>query len=120
MAMAGQFCIPADSSRLELILGDGHDFVARDEGTTDVLLIDDFNNDEEVHQMNSAEFFSACRARLNPGGILVANLCDPRGQNQPALRNLRDRFDQIVTLTVEAGMNLVVFAIGSPSGRERM
>src|SRR3546814_3447065 len=57
MAMAGQFCIPADSSRLELILGDGHDFVARDEGTTDVLLIDDFNNDEEVHQMNSAEFF---------------------------------------------------------------
>src|SRR5690606_17369223 len=41
---------------------------------------------------------------------LVANLCDPRGQNQTALRNLRDCFDQIVTLPVEAGMNLVVFA----------
>src|SRR3546814_3367561 len=86
MAMAGQFCIPADSSRLELILGDGHDFVARDEGTTDVLLIDDFNNDEEVHRMNSAEFFSACRARLNPGGLLVAHLCDPPGDMKRALR----------------------------------
>lgn len=110
LAMADQFCIPADSSRLELVLADGHDFVARDERTTEILLIDDFNSDEEVHQLNSAEFFSACRARLNPGGILVANLCDPRGQNQSALRNLRKSFDQIVTLPVEAGMNLVVFA----------
>ncbi|MBD3730918.1 MAG: hypothetical protein IE933_14560 [Sphingomonadales bacterium] len=110
LAMADQFCIPVDSSRLELVLADGHDFVARNERTTDVLLIDDFNNEEEVHQLNSAGFFSACRARLNPGGILVANLCDPRGQNRSALRNLRKSFDQIVTLPVEAGMNLVVFA----------
>src|SRR3546814_11746746 len=73
MAMAGQFCIPADSSRLELILGDGHDFVARDEGTTDVLLIDDFNNDEEVHQLISAELFLTCTARITPGDHLVHN-----------------------------------------------
>lgn len=110
LAMADQFCIPVDSSRLELVLADGHDFVARNERTTDVLLIDDFNNDEEDHQLNSAEFFSACRARLNPGGILVANLCDPRGQNQSALRNLRACFAHIVTVSVEAGMNVVVFA----------
>lgn len=117
LAMAHQFCIPVDSSRLELILADGHDFVAQDEKTTDILLIDDFNIDEEVHQLRSAEFFSACRVRLNPGGILVANLCDPRGQDQSALRNLRACFDHIVTVPVEAGMNLVVLAF--PDGRQQ-
>lgn len=110
LAMADRFCIPVDSSRLEVVLADGHDFVARDERTTDILLLDDFNNEEGPHQLNSADFFSACRARLNPGGILVANLCDPRGQNQPALRKLRACFDHIVTVPVEAGMNLVVLA----------
>jgi len=110
LSVSDQFCIPTDSDRLEILWADGYDFVTQDMGSTDVLLVDDFNSDNEPNQLSSTSFFRACRARLNPGGVLVSNLCNPQGRNQPTLHRLRESFNDLVTVPVEAGMNLVVFA----------
>src|SRR3546814_19866883 len=61
-------------------------------------------------QLCSPDFYRACRARLNANGILVVNLCDHAGKNEPILRRLRECFGRIITISVEVGMNLVVFA----------
>ncbi|WP_141237219.1 hypothetical protein [Sphingopyxis sp. GW247-27LB] len=110
LAVADQFCMPPGSDRFEIIWGDGSDFVAKDERTTDILLVDGFDSSGQPAQLCSLDFYRACRARLNAGGIFVVNLCNYPGKHVPMLHRLRECFGEVITVTVEAGMNLVVFA----------
>lgn len=110
LAVADQFCMPPASERFQIIWADGSDYVAKDERTTDILLVDGFDGGGQPPQLCSLDFYRACRARLNPGGIFVANLCNYPGKHGPIVSRLRECFGQIITVPVEAGMNLVVFA----------
>lgn len=109
IAVGDQFCIPQPSERFETICADGFDFVARDECKTDIILVDGFDRHGQPPQLCSLEFYRACRSRLNPGGIFVANLCDHPWKHLPMLARMRECFGQIVTMSVEAGMNRIVF-----------
>lgn len=111
LAVADQFCMPPASERFEIIWADGSDFVAKDERTTDILLVDGFDRAGQPAQLCSLDFYIACRARLNSGGIFVANLCNYPGKHGPIVSRLRECFGQIITVPVEAGMNLIVFAV---------
>lgn len=108
--VADQFCMPPRSDRFEIIWADGSDFVVTDQRSTDILLVDGFDSSGQPPQLCSPDFYRACRARLNANGILVVNLCDHAGKNEPILRRLRECFGRIITISVEVGMNLVVFA----------
>lgn len=108
--VADQFCMPPRSDRFEIIWADGSDFVVTDQRSTDILLVDGFDSSGQPPQLCSLDFYRACRARLNAHGILVVNLCDHAGKNEPILRRLRECFGRIITISVEVGMNLVVFA----------
>lgn len=108
--VADQFCMPPCSDRFEIIWADGSDFVVTDQRSTDILLVDGFDSSGQPPQLCSPDFYRACRARLKPHGILVVNLCDHAGNNEPILRRLRECFGRIITISVEVGMNLVVFA----------
>lgn len=110
LAVADQFCMPPASERFEIIWADGSDYVAKDERKTDILLVDGFDGGGQPSQLCSLDFYRACRARLNPGGIFVANLCNYPGKHGPIVSRLRKCFGQITTVPVEAGMNLIVFA----------
>lgn len=55
------------------------------------------------------------RHRLNNGGIFVVNLCNYPGKHVQMLERIRECFGGIITVTVEAGMNLVVFAFTDES-----
>jgi spermidine synthase len=110
IAVGDQFYIPQASERFETIWADGFDFVARDERKADIILIDGFDKHGQPPQLCSLEFYRACRSRLNPGGIFVANLCDHPWKHLPMLARMRECFGQILTLPVEEGMNRIVFA----------
>lgn len=109
IAVGDQFWMPESSERFEIIWADGSDFVAQDERKTDIILVDGFDRHGQPPQLCSLEFYRACRSRLNPGGIFVANLCDHPWKHLPMLARMRECFGQIVTVPVEAGMNRIVF-----------
>src|SRR3546814_16642306 len=100
--------MPPRSDRFEIIWADGSDFVVTDQRSTDILLVDGFDSSGQPPQLCSPDFYSACRARLIANGILVVNLCDHAGKNEPILRRLRDAFGRIITISLEVGKNLVV------------
>jgi spermidine synthase len=61
-----------DDPRTELILGDGVNFVAATEQQFDVIIIDSTDPLGPGEALFTQAFYGDCRARLRPGGILVA------------------------------------------------
>lgn len=113
IAVADQFHMPPSSDRFEIIWADGSDFVAQDEQRTDILLIDGFDTGGQPAQLCSSEFYLHCRSRLNTGGIFVANLCDHAWKHGIVLGRIRECFEEVIVVPIEAGMNQVVFAFES-------
>lgn len=68
------FEIP-DDPRYRTHVGDGRLFVEqRGEPDTDLLILDAFRGTSVPYHLRTRQFHEACRARLRPGGALVANL----------------------------------------------
>jgi len=61
-----------DDPRAELIFGDGVQFVAEAERQFDVILIDSTDPSGPGEVLFTQSFYADCRARLRPGGIVVA------------------------------------------------
>ena len=117
IAVREQFFMPPESERFEIVCGDGAEFVARDPGRCDILLVDGFDKDGQPARLCSSEFYRDCRSRLNPGGILVVNLCDHHWKHRSILSRIRGCFGSTIDLPMKVGMNRIVFAFrdGQPS-----
>jgi spermidine synthase len=74
IALRGQFMIPPDDERLQVIHCDAADYLARSRLGIDVLLLDGFTADGPAAELTSDQFFAHCRRLVNPHGIMVANL----------------------------------------------
>lgn len=117
IAVREQFFMPPESERFEIVCDDGAEFVARDPGRRDILLVDGFDKDGQPAQLCSSEFYRDCRSRLNPGGILVVNLCDDHWKHGAILSRIRGCFGATIDLPSRIGMNRIIFAFrdGRPS-----
>lgn len=69
-----QFEVPDNDERLEVIEGDGLQYLAEHESATDVLLIDAFDSNGIPPDFCSQDFFDQCAMTLNNTGILAINL----------------------------------------------
>ncbi|HSH54406.1 MAG TPA: polyamine aminopropyltransferase [Methylotenera sp.] len=69
-----QFGVPENDERLEVIEGDGLQYLAEHTGATDVLLIDAFDSNGIPPDFCSQDFFDQCATTLNSAGILAINL----------------------------------------------
>jgi spermidine synthase len=74
IALRGQFGIPADGERFQVVADDGALFVDRSPGAFDVLLVDGFDASGQPAQLCSEAFYEGCFRALLPGGLLVVNL----------------------------------------------
>src|SRR3546814_12630627 len=86
------------------------DVCSSDLRSCDVLLVDGFDRDGQPAQLCSSQFYRDCRSRLNPGGVLVVNLCDHHWKHAPILSRIRACFGVTLDLPVRIGMNRVLFA----------
>jgi spermidine synthase len=66
-----------DDPRTELIFGDGVRFVAGGERQFDVIIVDSTDLLGPGAELFTEAFYGHCRARLRPGGILVAQSGNP-------------------------------------------
>lgn len=68
------FCLPDDPERLEVVVGDGADYVYRTERCFDLIMVDGFNDHSHPGELNTLPFYKACRERLSDKGIIAVNL----------------------------------------------
>lgn len=103
----GKICGKAfEDPRLDLVIADGVDYVARCQDSYDLILIDSTDPlglDNDAPQglgaaLFGGEFYGACRARLAPGGLLVTQNAVPfveAGGLTVPIRNLRGHFADV-------------------------
>lgn len=67
------FGLPPDDERLTVRVGDGARYVPAHPESTDVVLVDGFDDGAVVRSLCTDGFYAACADALRPGGVLVAN-----------------------------------------------
>ncbi len=109
------FHIPPDDERLQVILGDGADFVRRAGWTADIVLIDAFDRAGVAPTLAAGDFYDHAFHCLGPSGLLVMNLAGERSRYGEHLEKLRKACPGAVLLVpVEADGNLLIFATAQP------
>jgi spermidine synthase len=108
IALRDRFFIPKDDDRFVVSCEDGAEFVRRQPGHFDVLLVDGFDNEGQPPQLCSSQFYSDCYQSLTSRGILVVNICD----GQHLISRIRRRFrNQVIVTDSDANSaNTIVFA----------
>ena len=130
IALRGDFQVPPDDARFQVLLADGADFVARTEQRFDVLMVDAFDVQGMPPTLGAQRFYDDCFDVLRPGGVLVLNLHAGHPQCPRYLGRIRAAFGAHVLRVDDAdGSNSVVFArrgeplrlaASPPSGRARL
>lgn len=70
-----------EDPRLELCFGDAAEYMAQDGEKFDVIIVDSTDPIGPGAVLFTTEFYSNCRARLNPGGILITQCGVPAVQS---------------------------------------
>jgi spermidine synthase len=105
------FKLPDASPRLDVEVADGHEFMARTTRRFDLIVIDGYDAKARPGMLDSVPFYVNCRARLNEGGVLAANLLTRRRDASAALARMRRAFDdRVLALPPCEGGNTVAFA----------
>ena len=108
------FDVPADDERLEIILGDGAEFVSRPQVCADLIMVDGFDGESLVEDLASATFYRHCHDRLNQGGMLVVNLWGGDRQFHDTLKRIETAFPEgTLCLPAEKPGNVEVFGFRS-------
>ena len=116
VAAARQFFkLPEDPRRLSMVLGDGADFIASNPQSFDLILVDGFDANARCGQLTASTFYSSCRERLTPEGMLVCNLLGRNRGFDASVNRLRTAFDgRVIVFPSGDSGNAVAFA--TPSG----
>lgn len=112
IALRAKFEIPDDDDRFRILCADGADHVGSDPSRPDVILVDGFDGDGQPPQLCSTRFYEDCHSRLNPGGLLVVNLCEDREADYhgPIALVRRSFGENVLVVPTECRGNRAVFA----------
>lgn len=112
VAAARQFFkLPDDPRRLNIVHGDGVEFLMRSDKTWDLILVDGFDENGRAGALDTLTFYLSARARLSSHGIMAVNLLSHnRGFNDSAER-IHAAFDgrSLVFPSCDSG-NAIAFA----------
>jgi len=111
IALRDEFHVPPDSPCFKVVRSNGADYVAHRADKVDVLLVDGFVMDGLPYELSTAGFYDNCYAKLNNGGVMVANLLATDVKFGTYVSRIRDSFDdKVVTVNAEEDDNKIVFA----------
>jgi spermidine synthase len=105
------FKLPEADGHLNIVIGDGADFVAESRRQFDLIMVDGYDAKAGTGRLNTLPFFLDCKARLSDDGLLVSNLLSRRKDFRNSVRCLRDAFDEraLIFPPCDSG-NVVAFA----------
>jgi len=106
------FGFPAEDERLEVVIGEGADAVAKRPESCDVLVVDGFVNGKVASTLCTRSFYDAAFAALRPRGVLVANFMADDGKLERHCARIEKAFGrQPALLLAEERDNLIAFAL---------
>jgi spermidine synthase len=109
------FYLPADDARLSVRCDDGAAWVAAQDQSLDVLIVDAYDQKRIVEALASEDFYHACHRALRPGGVAVFNLWAEAGRYHLYRERIEAAFGApVLRLPVEQGGNVVTFAQRAP------
>jgi spermidine synthase len=117
VAAARQFFkLPEDPKRLNLVIGDGAEYVLNSNTHFDLILVDGFDENAHSGALETLPFYQACRTCLSDDGIMAVNLLT-RSRNPEAITaRIAKAFDDraLVFPSCESGNAIVFAASGDP------
>jgi len=117
VAAARQFFkLPEDPKRINLVIGDGVEYVANNDKKFDLILVDGYDEDASSGALDSLLFYQWCRARLSDQGILSVNLLTSNGRLDGSISRIAEAFDDRVLAfpSCESGNAIALAAEGNP------
>ncbi len=115
VAAARQFFkLPEDPKRINLVIGDGVEYVANSNKKFDLILVDGFDEYASSGELDTLLFYQNCRARLGDGGILSVNLLTGNGRLDISIARIAQAFDDRVLAfpSCESGNAIALAAAG--------
>ncbi len=117
VAAARQFFkLPEDTKRINLIIGDGVEYVAHNDRKFDLILVDGYDPYGSSGELDSLLFYQWCRARLSDEGIMSVNLLTSNGRLDGSTSRIAEAFDDRVLgfPSCESGNAIALAAEGDP------
>ncbi|OIR17607.1 spermidine synthase [mine drainage metagenome] len=105
-----QFYVPENDERLEIIEGDGLEYLAEHDDATEILMIDAFDGNGIPPNFCSQDFFDQCASILHHDGILVINLWGSDKNFDIYLQRIEQSFSgRVLVLPTGKPGNIAVF-----------
>ena len=117
VAAARQFFkLPEDPERINLVIGDGMEYVVNSDGNFDLILVDGFDENARSGALETLTFYQACRSHLTTDGIMAVNLLTHRRNPEVIMKRIAAAFDEraLVFPSCESGNSIVFAASGNP------
>ncbi|MDR2690173.1 MAG: fused MFS/spermidine synthase [Azoarcus sp.] len=113
------FCLPAESERLRVCLGDGVRHVLESREYYDYVLVDGYDRQARAGGLDTQPFHQAVRARLSEEGLAVYNLLGGSKTCGASMERILTAYDaRAFILPPCEGGNIVAFAAeGAPVSR---
>jgi spermidine synthase len=119
IALRDTFLVPPDDERFQVIHADAAEWMATPpfDACFDVIVVDGFDAAGLPPSLSSRPFYEACRRRLQPAGVLVANVFSYDRRHGAVLDALDGAFDsRTCRLDKVAGNNHILFATAGDQG----
>lgn len=116
VAAARQFFkLPEDEKRINLVIGDGVEYVLNSNKKFDLILVDGFDQNARPGALDTLPFYQACRSRLSDEGLLAVNLLGLRRGVQGGFTHIAEAFDERALMfpSCESGNTIAFAAVGS-------
>ncbi|PTQ76303.1 spermidine synthase [Nitrosomonas oligotropha] len=95
VAAARQFFkLPEDPLRLNIVIADGAQYIAGNDKTYDLILVDGYDADARPGELDMLPFYQMCRARLNHNGVLSVNLLGRSRGHQASVERIKTAFNE--------------------------
>lgn len=117
VAAARQFFkLPEDPMRLNIVIGDGVEYVIGSDKQYDLILVDGFDARGRSGMLNSLPFYQNCCARLSSNGVVAINLLSDVHGYQATLDRIHAAFDgrSLALPDTDSGNTIVLAAAGEP------
>lgn len=120
-AARGQFFLPENDDRLNVVEGDGVAYILEHPAKHDVLMLDAYDSTGLATELSSQEFYDSCRRALTTDGILAVNLWGSDKNFDVYLQRIEQSFDgRVLRLPTGRPGNVVVFAFKRYAGDLRV
>jgi spermidine synthase len=120
-AARNHFELPENDDCLEVVVGDGAEYVFSHPACADIILLDGFDAGCQVESLATLAFYKACKRALKPGGVVVVNLWGRDPEFVTWFSRLVAAFDgRVAWLPVMGKVNVIALAVRDEDGPERL